>query len=167
MRLVKATVCLDYSTDFLEFWILGNYLFKPDSIEKIQLIKFYDAHLIIALILIRPELKHLCEAFISLHTNYYRHMYVMVKNMAWNFFDTFMWKSSYIIYCFTETCSYVCASNFINNGLILMCFTPFESSWSPLSDANVKFYILNQCCTLSWFNVEVDDVNSIPYPQIW
>ena len=74
MRLVKATVCLDYCTDCLEFWIPGNYLFKPDSIEKVQLIKFNDAHLIIALILIRPELEHLCEAFLSLHTNHYLDM---------------------------------------------------------------------------------------------
>ena len=68
-----------------------------------------------------------------------------------------MWKSSYTIYCFTETCSYVCASNFFNKGPILMCFTLFESSWSPLSDGNVKFDILYQCRTLSWFSVVVGD----------
>ena len=52
MRLVKAIVCLDYFTDFLEFWILGNYLFKPDSIKKFLSNKVHlqEAHLKIALI---------------------------------------------------------------------------------------------------------------------
>ena len=81
------------------------------------------------------------KSVLSLSTNLYCLLFKLSNDLPWNHVSTRINKFIIIIIIsvlLALTLAHIFAHNFLYNGLILINFFLFESSWSPLSNGGMQ-----------------------------